>query len=549
MSNLNSKFDVYKGWPNGSALELSVHPAVAGITEGKIVSLSSMSPVGTAAAATVLDPSVSAEIDMFVDPHASADFVTAAITDDHVLDTCRNANADMVTLTANQHIFLAAYAGAKNLRGVVGKKRIRTTDADAFTTARTAQACSYFVRPMILKSEDPASTYLKADLTACNLTDDGAGVVRITKGATSFANAVVGDVCVIANSGVAGYNGAWIITSVAALGAHAVLALTYSADDLGVATAEVYHPVIAGVTDATCTAGTQKVTKAGAFTNAQIGDMAIILHSTVTAANIGTWYVSAKDNNTVTVEGPAGHSLADQLVPAGDTQIVLFRPVASRGAASVTVRKRITRLYDTGNDFITTSKVTPGKDQIVMPWPTSTDATHWDTTTTRWEIASVVDEHTLAGSLGALEELAPEDFVAPYAANAPYRIDLYDDVAKATAATSSRAQAADGSLNVPDQMWLVVQGNDQYDGSFTDRVAMVKVQTGIVWHVSSTIANTLVPGDLVYSNAGTLAKVTRVAGAIGGSGAKASNQQQPVGMVIYSNNTAGALGEITVVGI
>ena len=36
MSNLNSKFDVYKGWPNGSALELSVHPAVASITEGKI---------------------------------------------------------------------------------------------------------------------------------------------------------------------------------------------------------------------------------------------------------------------------------------------------------------------------------------------------------------------------------------------------------------------------------------------------------------------------------------------------------------------------------
>lgn len=548
MSNLNSKFDVYKGWPNGSALELSVHPAAAGITEGKIVSLSSMSPTGTAAAATQLDPAVTAEIDMFIDPNAAADFVTAAITDDHVLDVCRNANADMLTLTANQHIFLPGYGGAKALRGVVGKKRVRTTDADAFTVARTAQGCSYFIRPMILKSEDPASTYLKADANTIVTADNGGGLTQITK-AGAFADVLVGDVCAISGGTVAGNNVAAIVTSVAGAPNAIVVNLTYAADaSSGTAPfqCQVYRPLVAGVTDATCTAATGKIAKAGGFLTTAVGDMAVVV-ACGSAGNIGTWYVSARSDNDITVVGPGATTVVNELV--GNTNVAVFRPKAARGDASVTVRKRITRLYDTGNDFITTSKVTPGKDQIVMPWPTSTDATHWDTTTTRWEIASVVDEHTLAASLGTLEELAPEDFIAPYAANAPYRVDLYDDIAKATAASSSRAQAADGSLNAPDQMWLVVQGNDQYDGSFTDRLALVKVKTGIVWHVSSTIANTLVPGDLVYSNAGVLTKVTRAVGAIGGSGANASNQQQPVGMVLYSNNTAGALGEITVVGI
>jgi hypothetical protein len=134
----------------------------------------------------------------------------------------------------------------------------------------------------------------------------------------------------------------------------------------------------------------------------------------------------------------------------------------------------------------------------------------------------------------------------PYAANAPYRIDIFDDTATATLASSARAQDADGSARPADQMWLVIQGNDQYDGSFTDRLALLKIGTGIIFNIACTIANTLVPGEYVCANAGALEKVTRVEGNIGGYLLAVSNHKQPVGVVIYSNGVAGATGYIIV---
>jgi hypothetical protein len=547
MSNLNSKFDIYKGWPNGSALELTVKPpAATTVTEGKIVSLSSLSPTGTATAQTILDPDPAAYIDVFIDPNAAADFVTAAITDDHVLDTCRNANADMVSLIANEHIFSAAYAGARTLQGVIGKKRARTTAAGEFTVARTAQACSYFIRPMILKSEDPASTYLKADTSSIVTADGGAGVVTLITKAGAFANALVGDVCVISGGAVAGNNTAVLVTDVAAIPNAITVNLAYAADansGLPIFQCQVYRP-IKSARDAT-TANPATITSAGSFATIAVGDMVAFIGGTE-VANYGTWYVSniAGLPNVIVVEGPAGHTITTSAV--ADHSVAIFRPKASRGNASVTVRKRLTRLYDTGAAF--TGVVTEGKDQIVMPWPVSLDTTHWDTLTTRWDVLSVVDDHTLAADLSALEELGPDHFIAGFGTNAPYRIDLFDDMAKGTVLTSARVQAADGSLNAPDEAWLVIQGNDQYDGSTTNRLATLKVKTGVVWVTSSTIADTLVPGDLVSSNAGVLAKVTAGTGAIGG-GAFASTHLQPVGMVVLSNGVAGALGELIVVGI
>lgn len=546
MSNLNSIFDVYKGWPNGSALEFSAKPATAGITEGKIVALSSIAPVGTAAAATVVDPAVGAVIDVFIDPAVGTDFVTAAVADGDILDVAHNAHADMLTITDGKTIFDTAYAaaGGKTLFDPIGKKRLRASNND-WSTARTGQTVDYAARAAILKSEDPASSYLVVDVDAIVWNNNG-GFVRITKAAGDFTGTAVGDVAHITGGAVAGNNSGFIITARTNdridLGT-----LTYVADansGLNGFQVQVYHPVI-GVTAATATHATQRVTLAasGMGTAASAGDILFIVQDALAAANIGMWIIDASpDADTVHVLNDVGYNLADS---AASVSCCIFTPKASSGRASVTVRKRLTRLYDTGAAF--TGVVTEGRDDIVMPWPVDIDPTHFDTTTTRWPVLTVVDDYTLDADLDDDEELAPELFIAGYAANAPYRIDIYDDTAKATLATSSQAQHTNGSIFPKDQMWLVIQGNDQYDGNFTDRLALLKLGTGIVYKVASTIANTLAAGDFVYANAGVLAKVTRAANAIGGSGAKYSTQKQIVGVVGYSNNTAGANGYVIIV--
>lgn len=833
MSDLDSKFDILNGWPAGSALGANF-PVVSGtISEGAVVEVASGAPTGTATGQTLLDPATApaADIDVFVDPHASADFVTAAITDDHLLDSCHNANADMVTLGAAEHIFDDAYGGAKALRGVIGKKRLRTTSGGAFTTARTAQGLSYFVRAAVLKSEDaasayliedvdaiawanasadfdtftapeasvdlvgagavagdlldsahnatadlvtlganehifvdgyggakelhatepvisarrlrvtaatafaaahaasaltwlvrapilkaedPASAYLDADADAIATADNGGGLTRITK-AGAFVGVVVGDVAHVSGGAVAGNNGGWMIVARDGAGddwidvnlAYAADAnsgvagfqvQTYSPDfssgasaattqagaqtitaagaggfagvtagdiamileDGGAGNVGIWHVAsidvtdtivtvdapagfalvdeLVGVTDvvfftpkessvasaatvgdrgltritkagefvstlagdvakvsggdtagnnggwlvhyvdpgtnyidvvlpyvadantgvsgfqvqtyhpdsyveaATVANATQKIVKTAGCAGATIGDMAIILGT----ANKGTWYVSAKTANDITLESPVGSSVADE--GTGLTEVALFSPLASRGAASATVRKRLTRLYDTGATFLE-DQVLAGHDEILMPWPASSDPTHWDTTTVRWDIDAVVDDYTIDADLGELEELAPEDFVAGYAANAPYRIDVHHDQSKVSKLTSAAAQHTDGSLNAPDKPWFVIQGNDQADGEASKTVAaLAGGGSGAILKLQNNNANTLVPGDLVYSNAGVLTEVTRTPGAIGG-GAFASDHKQPVAMVLESNATAGADGVIIVVTV
>jgi len=86
----------------------------------------------------------------------------------------------------------------------------------------------------------------------------------------------------------------------------------------------------------------------------------------------------------------------------------------------------------------------------------------------------------------------------------------------------------------PDSAWMVIEGNDQFDGVFTSSVTAVKLGTGVVIKLASTIANTLVPGDFLYANAGVLAK--------NGSGTYNS-----VAQVLESNNTSGATGFIVIV--
>lgn len=65
----------------------------------------------------------------------------------------------------------------------------------------------------------------------------------------------------------------------------------------------------------------------------------------------------------------------------------------------------------------------------------------------------------------------------------------------------------------PDYPWLVIQGMDQTDAAFVDKVACLAIKTGMIFKVDSAIS--VAVGDLVYANAGVLAKVTASHQAIG----------------------------------
>ena len=69
---------------------------------------------------------------------------------------------------------------------------------------------------------------------------------------------------------------------------------------------------------------------------------------------------------------------------------------------------------------------------------------------------------------------------------------------------------ATGNIDHP---WLVIQGRDQFDGSFTGTLTCVKLRTGIVFKVPTLLA--MAVGDLLWAGAlGVLTNVIPVAGAI-----------------------------------
>jgi hypothetical protein len=89
--------------------------------------------------------------------------------------------------------------------------------------------------------------------------------------------------------------------------------------------------------------------------------------------------------------------------------------------------------------------------------------------------------------------------------------------------------------SMKDDAWMVIQGNDQYDGNFANKVTAIKLMSGSKVTLACTIANTLAIGDNVCANAGVLKKLTSGAG-----------MEWPLGVVVASNNTAGASGVVTI---
>lgn len=78
----------------------------------------------------------------------------------------------------------------------------------------------------------------------------------------------------------------------------------------------------------------------------------------------------------------------------------------------------------------------------------------------------------------------------------------------------------------PDVAWLVIQGNDQGDGSIANKCTCLLVQSGVIWQDETSESFTI--GDLCQADAGVLKPLT-------GSNEKA------VGLIIGVNATDGTI--------
>lgn len=83
--------------------------------------------------------------------------------------------------------------------------------------------------------------------------------------------------------------------------------------------------------------------------------------------------------------------------------------------------------------------------------------------------------------------------------------------------------------------WVVIEGDDQFDGEFANRCTCVKLATGCTVKVKCAVADTLAPDDYVDANAGLVVKNADVLHAIG--------------RVDWSNGVSGTGGIIIFTGV
>ena len=82
-----------------------------------------------------------------------------------------------------------------------------------------------------------------------------------------------------------------------------------------------------------------------------------------------------------------------------------------------------------------------------------------------------------------------------------------------------------------DEAWLIIQGNDQWDAAYVNKVTCLKMRSGCTYKLQHDDADSLVAGSVVEANAGVLRAVTSL---------------WPIGVVVWSNGTAGDGGQISV---
>jgi len=363
------------------------------------------------------------DVDVFVDPHLDTEFVTAGITASHLFDTTNGGTPGILTLAIGTTMFTDGYTaagGALPLLGAMGEKRLRlgASPGPQSTHGVTGERLDYLVRSAILEAEG-STPVASLDFDANTAWTDQT-VVRITVGGSgAFSDVNVGDVAhVTGATTVPGHNDGFMV--IAQTADSIDIELPFAAETSAAVTVKVYRPI--GYANDAEVSLSSRITLAGQFTEAAIGDMVVVLADSLGATtNRGVFIVSAVDPAgayvDVTVDGT--YDLTNDAV--GITNIAFWHTKASRGNASITLRPRLTRLRDDTASF--TSTVLPDEN-IEIPYPADVDPTKWDTATTKWPINTVVSDELLDAKLEDLEELGPDTFIEGFDGDMSYRISL-----------------------------------------------------------------------------------------------------------------------------
>lgn len=358
-----------------------------------------------------------ADVDVFVDPNASTQFLSDSILSTHLLDvTHADGTPDVLTVANGETIFTDGYGGAKDILGVIGDKRLRVGTAWGPHSTHYAldERCDYFVREAILDSEGGTAV---AKVDNCNWGDNT--VVQISKaGSGAFQNVQVGDVAKVTGANTTAHNdGFLVITKVDNDTIEIEMPYAIDTND-GSISVEIYRPILSA-NDCAFT-DDHTITKAGAFTGAAIGDIAVFfVNSDGTTTNRGMFVVTGVTSDTLQIAYDTTYKLTDPL--SAIINVAVYHTKASRGVASATFRPRLTRLRDNTASFLTT--VTAG-ESIEIPYPEEVDPTKWDTTTTTWPIDDVVSDEVLDANLEDDEELAPKVFKEGFSGDMSYRISI-----------------------------------------------------------------------------------------------------------------------------
>jgi len=315
-----------------------------------------------------------ADVDVFVDPHAATNFLTAGITAQDLLDvTHADGTPSILTVANGETIFTDGYGGAKDVLGVIGGKRLRVGTAwgPASTHAALDERADYIVREAILDAEGGTPI---ADVDNCNWDDNT--VVQISKPASgAFANVQVGDIAKVTGANTAAHNDGFLV--IAKTADSIDIEMPYAIDtSTGSITVEVYRPILSA-NDCAFT-DDHTVTKVGAFTGAAVGDLAVFLvNSDNTTTNRGMFVVTGVTADTLQVAVDATYKLIDP--SSAIINVAIYHTKASHGVAAATCRPRYTRLRDDTASFLTT--VLAG-ESIEIPYPDDIDPLKWDTTVT-----------------------------------------------------------------------------------------------------------------------------------------------------------------------
>jgi len=156
----------------------------------------------------------------------------------------------------------------------------------------------------------------------------------------------------------------------------------------------------------------------------------------------------------------------------------------------------------------------------------------------------IVDTGGVAPLGGAWASVAPDDGARIFISAGVFADKYFDYSGTHPAGSWSQASNQERAAEVMDvyssvgwdgnrkgDAWLVIQGNDQFDAAFVNKVTCLKLQSGCTFKVQNNAANTLVAGTFVEAASGAI---------------QAFTDKWPIGVVVWTNGISGASGQIAI---